>query len=172
MALYTATVSGVTNQGYDVFGGAGEKLLNTTRIFDLKVRGGTGSIFHYSIGRVGDQRPSCVVISTDTVASIVTEAETLFSSNLLSLSEYPDRDISVATETIYLNAMEIVVVEAFTSYTSLVYSKGRDLVRIYVDETLDEIITLANEAGGDEGGLLGEDEGVLLGEDGEILLEE
>jgi len=172
MALYTAAISGVTNQGYDVFGGPGDRLINTFRIFALKVRGSTGSMFHYSIGRVSDKHPSCIIKSTDTVASIVTESDTAFDSSLLTLSEYPDRDLSATTETIYLNAMEFVVAEEYSTHTALVYSKGRDLIRIYVDETIAEIITLANESGGDEGGLLGEDEGVLLGEDGEILLEE
>ena len=87
MALYTAAISGITNQGYDVFGGPGDRLINTFRIFALKVRGSTGSIFYYSIGRVGDRQPSCIIKSTDTVASIVTESDTAFGSSLFALSE-------------------------------------------------------------------------------------
>ena len=169
MGLYIATVSEVTRQGYDLFGGTGERLLNTNRINDLGVNNTTGSIFDYSIGLKHDREPSCNVKTTDTAASVVVDADIEYTNNLITLSEYPDRNLSESTQAIYVNTADIVVAEAFTSYTWLVLVKGGLFEKIYVTQALADIIDEAVVVGD---GLLGEDDGVLLGEDDGILLPE
>ena len=140
MAIFTATVSEVTGQGYDLFGGTGTRLLNSRRIQRVETYNTTGSIFKYATKQSGDRTTQLEVKCTDSVATIVGHADDASNTRIIPVSYYPEGDLGVSTETIYINSKDIVVGEDFTSYTSIVVFSGGRNTRYSVSENIAAIV--------------------------------
>ena len=116
-------------------------VLNTVRIFELKVKG-SGASFRYSLD-VNDRRDKPTLIWGDTsVANIKISFDSALTSNVMTLNVYPGDDVSENTTAKHIDYDEFVYAyahEAGAANSWVVYDRGR----VVVSETLDELVTAA-----------------------------
>lgn len=142
MALFSATVTSVTGQGYDLFGGLGVRLLNSERISGLSVNG-TGSIFQYAIKSPSDRDNICRVKCSDSVSTIMSAIGTAVVASVIPVSMFPNRDTSLTEVVTYINIDDIAVGLDYTSSSLVIISYGFSEQKMLVSDTISEIIALS-----------------------------
>ena len=109
---------------------ATEAVLNSDRIFNLKARGSESS-FEYSLDTADRREKPTTIWSQSTVATVTAEFDKALLTRVMTLSLYPDDDITATPVNKYINYKDFIYAyphEAGNSNSWVLYDGGRGVV--------------------------------------------
>ena len=122
-----------------------EYIINPNRIKELKTVNTTGSQFKYSFDPEDDSGDYAYVISTATVASLVSAADDSPASSFVALNVFEDEDTTDSYVTTYFRLDDVAFAIAYGNYSWVYISQGGSRMnRFLVYHNLDAILNLAD----------------------------
>ena len=159
MSLFITTTEQVTGRGYHLFGGIGDRLLNTEGLFQLEDNDTTKSSFYYRVNLGNDQEGVARIESEDSAAVVAAYWNNTITSNFIDLDVYPDANSSGTTSVQAFNTAKIIIAYDFDAGSIIYLREGSKTVRYLVVQSIAEIMVLA----------MGEDNDTLLLTDGTTI---
>lgn len=122
-----------------------EYIINPNRIKELKTVNTTGSQFKYMFDPEDDRGDYAYVISTSTVASLVSAADDEPNSSFIALNVFEDDDTTDSVVSTYFRVDDIAFAIAYGNYSWVYVAQGGSrMKRVLVYHNLDAILNLAN----------------------------
>jgi len=160
MSLFITTTEQVTGRGYHLFGGIGDRLLNTEGIFQLMDNDTVKSSFYYRMNLEDGQEGIARIESDDSSSVLAAYWGSEITSPFVELSVYPDANPSGVTTTQSFNTSKIILAYAFDSGSIVYLKEGGQTKRYLVSETIVEIIVEVMEVEDDSDYTLLFDDGI------------